>query len=562
MFPDAQSPAGPSPETWDEIIAALRQPAAYAHHPPSVTLIETHISWVFLAGDRVFKLKRPMDYGFVDFTSAAARVQACQDEVRLNRRLTSGVYLGVAPIIRSRSGIRVGEAYAVPLSHDVIERPEILEWATVMRRLPARRMLDVLLEQRSYPANLAQLLRSRLLPFHRQVARPCSGAPQDLAQQQANVITENLDQLEPFSGTLVDPDHLSVVTRAMRDFLATFAPLLLERAEDGWIRDGHGDLRCEHVCLEYDGTLQIFDCVEFSQALRCADIVMDLAFLLLDLKRLGAPEIAAELEDHYRQAGLPIPPGLRGFCEAHRALVRVKVNCLTIQNSEVVLPDSERVALLSEAATYLNLATAGALRAGPALIVMSGLSGTGKTTVARSIQQALAATHLLTDAIRRDLFGEPEPAVPGQPAQWQAGRYRPEQTAKVYERMRELAAAALARGAPVILDGTFLENEHRLAAASVAQEAGVPCLIVETTCSEATALRRIAARQASGTALSEADTAIYRAQRERYAQDLPIVPAGTAKVEISTERDGLIWIGPVLRALTDSGTLQTVSWHD
>jgi predicted kinase len=423
-------------------------------------------------------------------------------------------------------------------------------------------MLDVLIERRHYPADLDRRLSAHLIPFHRHVAPRCSGAPGELAAQQATVVTENLDQLEPFRGTLVDPDHLAILTTAMRDFLAIHAQPLLERAEQGWIRDGHGDLRCEHICLEHDGTIQIFDCVEFSQALRCADVVMDLAFLLLDLSRLGAPEVADKIEAGYRRAGIPIPHGLLGFCEAHRALVRVKVNSLTVQHADSLLPPATKATLLAEIADYLNLATAAVLTAGPVLIVMSGLSGTGKTTVARSIQRALRATHLMTDAIRRDLFGEPPPTTPDQPTRWQAGRYSPANTEKVYDRMWQLAAAELAAGKPVILDGTFLENERRRAAASLAEQAGVPCLIVETTCAEATVLRRLTARQQLGNTLSEADAAIYQAQREQYERDPPLVPPGAVRVEITTERDDFSWIGPLLRILTNQGILRTVSWHD
>ncbi len=333
-------------------IQMLLDPAVYPWPVDEVRLIETHISWVFLAGDRVVKLKRPVDLGFVDFRDPASRKQACADEVRLNARLTSGVYLGV-----------------VPVTAQGVDAPgEPLEWATLMRRMPADRMLDVLLRDGTAPANLAELLADRLIPFHqspygaqsRDLSLPEHPAPGSHDSGRGNppwlpsssrrtspltpgnllepephlgnraagnkgahggaplpspcpadpgtyltVLTDNLDQVAEAAGDILGNGQLRTIDRSMRAFMGSERALLDERFAH-WLLEGHGDLRCEHVCLEADA-MQIYDCVEFEIAIRCADVASDLAFLLMDLRRLGAQPVADELLARYRAAGFELP---------------------------------------------------------------------------------------------------------------------------------------------------------------------------------------------------------------------------------------------------------------
>ena len=177
-----------SPKAGDvELVHDLLQPEAYPWRPESVELIETHISWVFLAGDRVVKVKRPVVYSFVNYADPASRHQSCLDEVRLNRRLTDGVYLGVVPIVATPEGYRVaGEGSPV-------------EWATLMRRLPASGMLDGLLAAGSAPSDLADRLAARLIPFHRDSAPRCAGEARAVAQAATQIVIDNLDELQPFT---------------------------------------------------------------------------------------------------------------------------------------------------------------------------------------------------------------------------------------------------------------------------------------------------------------------------------------------------------------------------
>ena len=502
---------------------------AYPWRPESVELVETHVSWVFLAGKRVVKVKKPVNYGFVDHTTPAARHRSCLNEVRLNRRLTEGVYLDAVPIVRDHAG------------YHVTAEGKPVEWATLMRRLPEEGMLDALLAAKKLPPRLHEWLASRLIPFHRDSAALCEGSTKDMAAATSMVVAENLTALEDFAGQPLGPVQLGLVTDALCVFSAERANLLRERAASGWIREGHGDLRAEHVCLEPDGKLQIFDCVEFSRSLRCADVASDLAFLLMDLDRLGAQEVAAALTDRYRSAGMDLPEALLRFYKAHRALVRAKVACL----SRAFADETGRKELAIGAANYLNLATAAALTVRPALIAMTGLSGTGKSTVAAPLAQALNAEIFASDIVRKELAGQISPAS----AAWEQGLYAPEQIEATYERLWELATQTLATGHPTILDATFLDEQRRERLAAVAQAAGTPLVLIETVCKEETALERLTVRTRRGDSPSDATVEIYRRQRAAAQASPSAMPRGAIHIVVDTDVDRPVHLEPVLTAL-------------
>lgn len=522
-----------------ELAVALLRPDAYPWRPATVEMIETHVSWVFLAGEFVLKVKRPVTYGFVDHASAASRRRSCHDEVRLNRRLTDGVYLGVVPIRRDGDRLRVNGPGAP------------IEWGTLMRRLPAERMLDVLLRTDTAPADIAARLAHRLVPFHRDIALPCDGPPDAVATAATRIVTENLDEIEPFAGSPLGPLQTRLVAGAMRRFALGHADLLAKRATTGWIREGHGDLRAEHVCLEPDGAVQIFDCVEFNRALRCADVASDLAFLLMDLARLGAGTVAADLLARYRAAGFDLPEDLLRWYRAHRALVRAKVACLRWSAA----PDGAAPGLDAKAVDYLNVATAAALPAAPVLIAMTGLSGTGKSTVAAAIGRALGVAPIASDVIRKTLAGVDGAA----PAAWEAGLYTREWSAATYQLLLERARTALAAGAPVILDAAFLSWAARERLAALGRTARVPTLLVETTCEEGVALDRIVARAARGGSPSDATVEVYRRQWAAVADTPPPVPAGVVHIVLDTSAAGPVCLDPVLAALDRARVLATTA---
>jgi aminoglycoside phosphotransferase family enzyme/predicted kinase len=448
--------------------------------------------------------------------------------------LTEHVYLGTVPITREPDGFAVeGSGHPV-------------EWGTLMRRLPADRMLDAMLLAGAAPApsDLAGHLAGRLIPFHRDLAGAC-GHGRETAATLAAVVTDNLDELRPFAGAPLSALQLELVDEALRCFIAEQRPMMERRVVDGWIRDGHGDLRAEHICLE-DDAIQIFDCVEFNPEIRCADVASDLAFLLMDLERLGAGAVASELEARYRAAGLDLPPPLLRFYRAHRALVRAKIDCLSMADSVRPHPG-----MAGEANRYLGLASCAALTIRPFLIAMTGLSGTGKSTVAASLAQATGAELISSDIVRKELA-----AVTGSAStEWGQGIYSTTWTERTYQRLLERAEEALADGHPAVLDATFLDGQWRQRSAAVAARTGVPFLLVETVSDEPVVAARIAARAARADSPSDATLEIYQRQRRMLESKPVAVPDSAIAVQVDTSAEAATNLDPVLRALREAGVL-------
>lgn len=513
-------------------IRPLLRPSAYPWPVDRVELIETHISWVFLAGDRVVKLKRPVDLGFVDFRDPARRKQACEDEVRLNRRLTTDVYLGVVPVT----------------AQGVDAAGEPLEWATLMRRLPAERMLDQMLQGGQAPPDLAKLLAERLIPFHdpRPVAAKGSACPRD-PEIYLRVLHDNLDHLEVVAGDLLGPRQRELVAGSMRSFMRTERARLADRFAN-WLREGHGDLRCEHICLE-PAELQIFDCVEFEIAIRCADVASDLAFLLMDLRRLGASDVAAEVLARYRAAGFDLPQQVVDLYAAHRALVRAKVAALERTGTDA----ARDLRLAFEAAAYLDLATAYACPVRPMSILVSGLSGSGKSTVAAALARSTDGRVIASDRVRKELAGlQPTTSAA---APWHEGIYSDDWTARTYDRMLDLAGATLAAGSTAVLDATFLDNDQRERFVDMARNRGVPSMIVWVEADDAVVRRRIDARARAGGSPSDATVAIRERQIDGLRRSPVQIPDGTLAATVDTTRDGPPQIDAVVATIDAAGLM-------
>jgi hypothetical protein len=520
--------SGPEQALGDEqLIAGLMQPSAYPWPVDQVDHLETHISRIFFAGDRVVKLKRAVDYGFVNHLSLESRRQSCADEVRLNQRLSDDIYLSYEPITASNGSLHVG-GEGTPI-----------EWATVMRRLPAESMLDVHLGAGSIPDALAERLAERLIPFHSQAER-CAGDPAEQAANAERILRENLDEITALKSDSVFSAEFAAIRAAMLGFLRSNPGAIRERAIAGWIREGHGDLKCEHVTLDPPGALQIYDCVEFNIDIRCADVASDLAFLLLDLTRLGAREIAVELVRRYRDAGIDLPDEMLTLYRAHRALVRVKVGALTTAHAS---DSTNAIVAARDTAFWLHRATAAVFAAKPVILAMSGYSGTGKSVVAASIADALDAPILATDRLRLEQTAAPD-------------RYDPANRLAIYNLMMERARQPILAGNPVILDGAFLREEERILAAKLAMETEVPLIFVRVVAEEKVIEQRIRARaEEPRNSASEATIEVLRAQRAEAATSAPGWPESVSVVTIDTTSDSPASLDLILDRLLALGLL-------
>lgn len=361
------------------------------------------------------------------------------------------------------------------------------------------------------------------------------------------VLTDNLDQVAEVAGDILGREQLRSVDTSMRAFMTTERALLVSRL-DRWLTEGHGDLRCEHICLE-PGVMQIYDCVEFEIAIRCADVASDLAFLLMDLRRLGAAEVAGDLLHRYRAAGFDMPHSVIGLYAAHRALVRAKVAALERSGHD---PDRD-LALAFEAASYLDLASAFATPVEPVLVLVSGLSGSGKSTMAAALGRIVNGTVLASDRIRKELAGiaPTESAA----ADWHRGIYASEWTDRTYDRLLELATAELDRSRTVVVDATLLDNAQRERFVAAARDRHLPAAIVDVTLDDDIARERIERRARERNDPSDATFAIRQRQQERLLQTPLHIPAGALHIVIDTSAAGPPSRDPFIATLREAGLL-------
>jgi hypothetical protein len=480
------------------LITAMLQPAFYPQRPAAVTLAQTHISFVLLAGADVYKLKKPVRFSFLDFSTVDHRRHFCEEEVRLNRRLAPDVYRGVVAICRDAAGFRLGDA----------ADPAAVDYAVHMRRLPDERTLEHLLEIHAVAPAMIDAVAQRLVDFHRQAdAGPAVTANGD-ASAIARILDDNFTGVRPFRGVTVSPADDDAIQHFTRDFLATHAALFARRQAEHRIRDGHGDLHADHIYLT--DPLVIIDCIEFNPLFRYCDVASDLAFLVMDLEYHDAPALARHLVARYAAlSGDTELPQLVPFYACYRAYVRGKVDSLKSAEEEV--DPADRAAARTSAARHFALAYRYTWSARPGVVVIAGLSGTGKSTVATALQHRTGYVHLVTDVIRKELAGLPPTARGGA----ETGLYTPEHSIRTYDEMFRQAEAALAADRGVILDATFQLRAGRRTARALAERYGVPFALAECRCDETVVHERLAQRDRHGRDASDADWAVYLEQRRR-----------------------------------------------
>ncbi|MSQ31382.1 MAG: hypothetical protein EXR64_05070 [Dehalococcoidia bacterium] len=496
-----------------EYVRALLEPSAYPVPPAAsgtgaVRLVQTHISYVFLVGDVVYKTKKPVDFGFIEQLTLETRERFCHAEVRLNRRLAPEVYLGVVPVLRRADG-----RYAI--DPEASEPSDVIvEWAVKMRRLPEDRTLDRLLAAQAEPPDILARLVGALVPFHAAAAvvpndREFAGAPAERAWW-----AREYSEAAGFIGSTWEPGDAAATKAAIDATLEREAGLLNERLAQGRVVEGHGDLQAKHVYVlgPAPSDLVVVDCIEFTEwfHLRYADVNNDVAFLAMDLEALGREDLGDEFAGRYLAATADETFGvLHPMHRATRAFVRGKVESIGAHAAEIA--PAQRAALAASAARYFRLAAQyDARRVGPAVVVLCGLSGTGKSLIGATLATRIGAAYLSSDAVRKQLAGLDVHAS------GEAALYTPEMTERVYTEMRRRAADHLAHGRPVVLDATHPTAALRAAALRVAREAGAPALIVELRLTDDAALARIVNRAGDPLRTSDADARVYREQTQRF----------------------------------------------
>ena len=458
-------------------------------------LIETHISSVLLAGAYAYKLKKPVAFGFLDFSTLAARAHFCAEELRLNRRTAPQIYLDVQPVTGTIDAPRLGGAGA-PIEH-----------ALRMRRFDPAQGLDQVAARGELDAAHADALAAAIARLHGAAARAPAGSRFGAPATVLHWADENLAVLRAGSHAAADRARLDALADITRRSFDRLRPQFAARQAEGFVRECHGDLHLGNAVL-IDGAPVLFDALEFNDALRWIDVISDIAFLFMDLLDHGQAALAWRLLSGYLETtGDYDGVALLRFYAVYRALVRAKVALLRVQQPTV--PPVARVRAQAGFAHYLALAeTLAAAPPRPLLVVMTGLSGSGKSTVAQQLAARLGAVRVRSDVERKRLAGL-APVARGAPA-----LYAPQMTERTYARLRQVAAGLLAAGVPVVVDAASLRAEERRTLAKVAAAGGGRAAVVACNAPDAVLDARVAARMQAGHDPSDATLEVLARQRQ------------------------------------------------
>jgi len=509
-------------QRFDAICQAMADPAFYPHSVSCLERRYTHISSVFLTGKWVYKLKKPVNFGFLDFRQLDKRRVFCEREVRLNRRLSKGVYQEVIKIFKSEDG-----------RFSLEENGQVVEYGVKMRQLPDAASLRELLRNNEIRQEHTKKLGQTLAVFYEKSQR----SPQIDNYGHPDVIAfnmeENFRQLQPFVGDFLNREKWEFLCQVSRSFLDHRRPLFDRRVKAGRIRDGHGDLRTDHIYF-YQG-IQIIDCIEFNDRFRYGDATVDLAFLHMDMEHLGHSEWSrALLAAYVDQADDPELYALIDFYATYRALVRLKITALRYRDVET----AEQEVLKDEAQRYVHQAYQYAIQfSRPTLWVFCGLPATGKSSLAEALAKTLSISLFQSDRIRKETqLGSDEKVAPfGQ------GPYRPGMRQRVYVKLLAVAHETLKRGHSVILDATFSHHKWRHEAWRLTADLDTNLIFVEGVCKEETIRSRLKQRETTS-GLSDARLEHFSQMIEDF-EPLVELP-GEIHLKIDTDQ-------PLRRALAE-----------
>jgi uncharacterized protein len=490
---------------FSHMLNALSTPPAFLElhlEERELSIIQTHLSAVILTPERVYKLKKPKNFGFCDYSTPPLRRHFCLQEVYLNTSLAPGVYLGVAPVLRFAHarwcfGPVTSEA-DLPLPGQKFLGGVVCDYAVVMRRLPDQATLQARVSAGTATAELLAEVARSIAAFHK--TAPTSQHITDFGQQ--SVIRanweENFRQMERYIGRTLDQACYEQIVHYVRAFLEKRAALFEIRMRDGRIRDCHGDVRLEHVYLLGEGRedafpyLALLDRIEFNERFRYGDVASEVAFLTMELEASSRADLAQVFADTYAaEAHDASLYDVLPFYSCYRACVRAKVTSFQLDETEIAEAQRGRAqttasALFALAASYAHGPTR------PTVLMLGGLMGTGKSTLAQVLHQELGWTLCSSDVIRKQL-AQLDPTIPREES-YNQGLYRPAWTAQTYAELRERMIKLLTERCSVILDASFIHRADRQAIARAAFALEVNVVFIECTCPRALAVQRLVHR--------------------------------------------------------------------
>ena len=476
-----------------KLIEALRKPAAYPHKVEPIRVMETHISWILLTGSYAYKLKKPLDLGFLDFRELAARRYYCEEELRLNRRLAESIYEAVVAIT------------GTPDKPVIDGSGPTIEYALRMRQFDPDQTLDKLCARNELTEEQLDELAWRIARFHQSVPPVSPDSPLGAPQQLYEAMEGNFTAIK----ARIDNPRDIRQTKRLRAWSQTaferWQPLLGKRLENGMVRECHGDLHLGNI-VWYQGSITVFDCIEFNASFRWIDTANDLAFLLMDLESRGHRSWAFRVLNHYLEyrgdfEALP----LMGLFKTYRAMVRAKVALLSPAESKQQQEEQSR-----HYEQYLALAEHYAQKPQPWLAITTGYSASGKSHISAQLAEHFGMIRIRSDVERKRLFGL-DPTERSDPAR-NSDIYTREATQATYDQLKRLAHGVLRAGYPVIVDSAALKRGERESLNNIAKQLGLPAVLISCEAPEVVLRERIRQRVQSSKEVSEATERVLEHQ--------------------------------------------------
>lgn len=478
---------------YSDLIQFLGKPVSYPHQPEDVQHIQTHISHVFLAGSFVYKIKKPLDLGFLDYSTLQKRKICCQREVELNRRLSDDIYIGVVGFTTKNEHFQFVE--------DNLDSEAIVEYAVKMHRLPEEYFLHRLTEENTLTTKHIDRVADKLTGFYKAQEQNSNLNHWGSVESIRVNTDENFEQTKQFTGETIERVSFDAIRYFNDRYFQKRRSLFHQRTESGKIVDGHGDLHLEHIHITPE-KVQIYDCIEFNERFRYGDLAADLAFLAMDLdfnhcwqlERYFVEQMAKKLKDETLFE-------IIDFYKCYRAYVKGKVK--SFQSAEKEVPENERTQAKVKARKYFDLSLRYALLGSePVVLVMMGRVGTGKSTLAKHLADRLEVKIYSSDHIRK--YMARIPLEKRTPASVRPELYTEEMTSEVYDRLINSAVHEVSKGLPAILDATFSAKERRQKLRDQLEKASVPYLFIETVASENTIIERLKDREKAHGVISDA----------------------------------------------------------
>jgi len=478
------------------LLQQLQREQIFAHPVTSFQLIETHISWVLLTGPYAYKIKKAVDFGFLDYSTLAKRKFQCEEELRLNRRTAPELYLEVVAI-------------GGTLEQPQLNREPAIEYMVKMHQFPQQALLTQMLARSALTESHIKALAQTIADFHAAVVTATPDSPYGTVEAISHPIYENFAQIRERISSDELLKHLQTIEASDTAFIQKERKLFEQRKRDGFIRDCHGDLHLNNILL-LDDTPQLFDCIEFNPQLRIIDVMSEVAFLVMDLQEHERSDLANLLLNSYlQQTGDYAGIRLLRFYLRYRAMVRAKV--VTIRLGQAGITSQEEQEIHHAFSAYLKLAENFGSSAQPHIFITHGLSGSGKTTLTSKLMQRLGAIRIRSDVERKRLFAK-KGNEPGD----NSNIYTDDASRLTYQRLAELTTAITKGGYPVIVDATFLEQSERERFRALAKELGLAFTILHFDAAPEVLSARIQNRIKMGNDVSDADLKVLQNQLRNY----------------------------------------------